>query len=183
MKHCPTCQEEFASKFSFCPVDGTPLMEETDPVDQTPLPLTEQVATPLPAATDSYAANATEDVPASAAAAATSTALVPAGEYHLTFVDDTGLTRRLMGEVNFRDMCALEISGVSWREFGFKDYTVAAYPQFDVSKHVAVRPGGGLFDVVIAEQVMEHVPMPWVAAQSMFRSLNPGGATCVRARS
>ena len=90
-------------------------------------------------------------------------------------------TRRLMGEVNFRDMCALEISGVSWREFGFKDYTVAAYPQFDVSKHVAVRPGGGLFDVVIAEQVMEHVPMPWVAAQSMFRSLNPGGYLLITA--
>ena len=25
MKQCPTCQEEFADKFGFCPVDGTPL--------------------------------------------------------------------------------------------------------------------------------------------------------------
>src|SRR5438132_11868366 len=25
MKFCTTCQEEFADKFSFCPVDGTPL--------------------------------------------------------------------------------------------------------------------------------------------------------------
>ena len=25
MKRCPTCQEEFADKFGFCPVDGTPL--------------------------------------------------------------------------------------------------------------------------------------------------------------
>ncbi len=25
MKQCTTCQEEFADKFSFCPVDGTPL--------------------------------------------------------------------------------------------------------------------------------------------------------------
>ncbi len=25
MKFCSTCQEEFAEKFSFCPVDGTPL--------------------------------------------------------------------------------------------------------------------------------------------------------------
>ncbi len=25
MKKCPTCQEEFADKFGFCPVDGTPL--------------------------------------------------------------------------------------------------------------------------------------------------------------
>ena len=25
MKQCPTCQEDFADKFGFCPVDGTPL--------------------------------------------------------------------------------------------------------------------------------------------------------------
>src|ERR1051326_6509740 len=25
MKFCSTCQEEFADRFSFCPVDGTPL--------------------------------------------------------------------------------------------------------------------------------------------------------------
>src|SRR5215510_393125 len=25
MKFCSTCQEEFAERFSFCPVDGTPL--------------------------------------------------------------------------------------------------------------------------------------------------------------
>ena len=25
MKFCPSCKEEFADKFSFCPVDGTPL--------------------------------------------------------------------------------------------------------------------------------------------------------------
>ena len=25
MKQCSTCQEQFADKFSFCPVDGTPL--------------------------------------------------------------------------------------------------------------------------------------------------------------
>ena len=25
MKFCSTCQERFADKFSFCPVDGTPL--------------------------------------------------------------------------------------------------------------------------------------------------------------
>lgn len=28
MKRCSTCQEEFADKFSFCPVDGTPLSEQ-----------------------------------------------------------------------------------------------------------------------------------------------------------
>src|SRR2546426_9691180 len=29
MKFCNTCQEEFADRFSFCPVDGTPLSAVT----------------------------------------------------------------------------------------------------------------------------------------------------------
>src|SRR5438128_2896478 len=33
MKQCPTCQEEFANKFSFCPVDGTPLNEPAADVE------------------------------------------------------------------------------------------------------------------------------------------------------
>ncbi len=76
MKQCPTCQEEFANKFSFCPVDGTPLDELTAAAPQ-----------PIP------------DIPPVHVGAipAASMALVPAGaEYHLTFVDDTGLDRRLM---------------------------------------------------------------------------------------
>ncbi len=36
MKFCSTCREEFADKFSFCPVDGTPLnapvIEPAEPV-------------------------------------------------------------------------------------------------------------------------------------------------------
>ena len=32
MKRCTTCQEEFADKFSFCPVDGTPLKLGEPPV-------------------------------------------------------------------------------------------------------------------------------------------------------
>src|SRR5215216_7398039 len=33
MKFCSVCQEEFADKFSFCPVDGTPLARVTPPVE------------------------------------------------------------------------------------------------------------------------------------------------------
>src|SRR5882757_251566 len=32
MKFCDTCQEEFADRFSFCPVDGTPLSAVPAPV-------------------------------------------------------------------------------------------------------------------------------------------------------
>src|SRR5574338_164287 len=33
MKFCSVCKEEFADKFSFCPVDGTPLTAVTAPVE------------------------------------------------------------------------------------------------------------------------------------------------------
>src|SRR4026208_1653288 len=33
MKFCSKCKEEFADKFSFCPVDGTPLAAITPPVE------------------------------------------------------------------------------------------------------------------------------------------------------
>jgi hypothetical protein len=84
-------------------------------------------------------------------------------------------TKQLMGGIDYRNMSALEISGAAWRDFGFKDYTVAVYPEFDVSKHIATKPDGSKFDVVIAEQVMEHVPTPWVAVAGMHASLADGG--------
>src|SRR2546423_2456924 len=38
MKFCNTCQEEFADRFSFCPVDGTPLSVAPTPVINEPTP-------------------------------------------------------------------------------------------------------------------------------------------------
>ncbi|MDT4897296.1 MAG: hypothetical protein QOH25_2373, partial [Acidobacteriota bacterium] len=91
MKHCPVCQEEFANKFSFCPVDGTPLDELT-------------ASSPMPDISPIHLGGGY------AAAAA----LVPAGaEYHLTFIDDTGLTRRLMGELKE----VAHHSELTWPEF------------------------------------------------------------------
>ena len=53
MKFCSTCKEEFADKFSFCPVDGTPL---TVPVVQP-----EQKITSAPAIADREQALANVD--------------------------------------------------------------------------------------------------------------------------
>src|SRR5262247_4514232 len=36
MKFCSVCKEEFADKFSFCPVDGTPLTAASAPVVNDP---------------------------------------------------------------------------------------------------------------------------------------------------
>jgi len=37
MKFCSTCQEQFADRFSFCPVDGTPLDAPAAPPVITPV--------------------------------------------------------------------------------------------------------------------------------------------------
>jgi SAM-dependent methyltransferase len=67
----------------------------------------------------------------------------------------------------------LEISGANFRDkFQFKSYRTAAYPDYDVC-------GGPLlpasFDLIIAEQVFEHVLHPDRAAASVYQMLRPGG--------
>lgn len=86
MKFCSTCKEEFADKFSFCPVDGTPLnvlVSEREDNAISPAGFTDSVdrSTPLQAA-------------------AGSAALVSRDEFHLTIIDDAGLVGRLAKEVN-----------------------------------------------------------------------------------
>jgi TonB family protein len=85
MKFCSTCKEEFADRFSFCPVDGTPLT----------LPVSE------PEEVVAKSASVTEPVMTSppVLAAAGSVALMPRGEFHLTMMDDAGLVGRLAKEV------------------------------------------------------------------------------------
>lgn len=85
MKFCSTCKEEFADKFSFCPVDGTPL----------------KALVLAPAEKVVNSASFTDPINASGPvlAAAGSAALVSRGEFHLTMIDDAGLVGRLAREV------------------------------------------------------------------------------------
>ena len=77
MKQCSTCREEFADKFSFCPVDGTPLMENVaEAAVEPPLPKVEK---PTPSAESSFRADNTQA--AQPPAETPSTALVHANEY------------------------------------------------------------------------------------------------------
>jgi TonB family protein len=101
MKFCDTCQEEFADRFSFCPVDGTPLsaapvaavkappseIESTYPVAET---ATFQGATAVPF-------EAPAPAPPVQPRAIANTGLI--GEYHLTILEDRGLLSRLAGEL------------------------------------------------------------------------------------
>jgi TonB family protein len=101
MKFCDTCQEQFADRFSFCPVDGTPL--SAVPVTTVNAPASEIEAS-YPAADTATFQRATAapfEAPAAAtsAPAAVSANAVLFGEYHLTILEDAGLASRLAGEL------------------------------------------------------------------------------------
>ncbi len=93
MKFCNTCQEEFADRFSFCPVDGSPLSvtppamsSESANVPETIAPPETITAAParVPAPpTVSYATAHGENI----------------GEFNLTILEDKGLMSRLAGEL------------------------------------------------------------------------------------
>src|ERR1700754_2938207 len=106
MKQCSTCKEEFADKFGFCPVDGTPLgvtVVEPESV------ASESTAAKAPdesfMTVSARGANGNGSASSEAfphdeeATVSSGPAHGPRGEYHLTFLEDEGLTRRLMREV------------------------------------------------------------------------------------
>lgn len=68
---------------------------------------------------------------------------------------------------------ALEISGSgSQGRYNFKSYRTADFPDYDVCSGPLAKEQ---FDLVIAEQVFEHVLRPDLAAANVFQMLRPGG--------
>jgi SAM-dependent methyltransferase len=68
---------------------------------------------------------------------------------------------------------ALEISaGQHWRRsFSFRSFTGTEYPGYDVCSEVLTRS----FDLVIADQIFEHLQWPTRAARNISDMLRPGG--------
>ncbi|HKG58296.1 MAG TPA: TonB family protein [Pyrinomonadaceae bacterium] len=106
MKFCSVCKEEFADKFSFCPVDGTPLTivapAVEDPsvtVNRDPSVTVNRDTVAESAATFTNTNAPVESEPAWVGGASTSSALALRGEYHLTMMDDSGLIARLSHEI------------------------------------------------------------------------------------
>jgi SAM-dependent methyltransferase len=67
----------------------------------------------------------------------------------------------------------LEIGpGPTWQKaFNFKSYTPTQYPDFDICSHTLDRQ----FDLIIADQVLEHVEWPYRAGRNVFAMLRSGG--------
>jgi TonB family protein len=132
MKQCPTCKEEFADKFGFCPVDGTPLgVGVASVVAPEPAPHAADesfmtVSAPSgngSAHSEAFPRGEEETVASHAPAAGAGR-----GEYHLTFIQDEGLTRRLAREVK----SVAHDAELTWPEFksdpaGFTGRLISAY--------------------------------------------------------
>jgi hypothetical protein len=84
-------------------------------------------------------------------------------------------TDRLIRLLDFEHSSALEISGQKWRSHGFRHYRSVEFPAFDVCSCALDER----FDIIIAEQVFEHLLWPYRAARNVFQMLNPNGALLV----
>lgn len=80
-------------------------------------------------------------------------------------------TRQLVRGLPCGEMAALEISGSTWRDWGFKSHRSANYPEYDI----CTEPLPETFDIIIAEQVFEHLLWPYRAGRNVHAMLKPGG--------
>ena len=79
---------------------------------------------------------------------------------------------RLVRELEPSKLEALEISaGHIWRTLGFKSFTEANFPEFDVCSMTLPKA----FDLIIADQVFEHLLWPYRAGRNVHSMLKPGG--------
>ena len=85
-------------------------------------------------------------------------------------------TERFVKSLNIPSLSACEISGMKWSQMGFRQYRSANYPDYDVCQGPIK---DSLFDIVIAEQVLEHVVWPYRAVRNVFEMLKPGGVFVV----
>jgi TonB family protein len=138
MKLCSTCLEEFADKFSFCPVDGTPLKGSAPKMVDSPRPDSsyieaEETMASRPAASTSLSFNSAprndQTAGSDFSGSVSESVSVPVdNEYHLTIMDDSGLVRRLTTEL--REVA--HESQLTWPEFkrdpfGFTKRLITGY--------------------------------------------------------
>jgi len=82
--------------------------------------------------------------------------------------------QRLFSTMPRDKLSLLEVSPGSmsmWRDLGWATYTSLQYPQFDITKDVLPQQ----FDVIIAEQVFEHLRHPYLAARNILTMLKHDG--------
>jgi SAM-dependent methyltransferase len=81
-------------------------------------------------------------------------------------------TKKMVHELDIANIDAIEISGRAWKKTGFRSYTSTRYPEFDIGGTINLDTK---YDLILAEQVFEHVRHPAAAIKNIFNLLKPGG--------
>jgi len=87
-------------------------------------------------------------------------------------------SRRLIGRLNPATLDTAEISGRFGKRFTFKSYTQFGYPTYDICAGPFTDPASGAprqFDLILANQVWEHLDRPYTALNHVQQMLRPGG--------
>ncbi|MEI6427982.1 MAG: methyltransferase domain-containing protein [Pseudanabaena sp. ELA607] len=80
-------------------------------------------------------------------------------------------TEKLVESLQPSQLKVLEISGSYWQKTGFKEYKTVEYPEYDICEMILPET----FDLIIADQVFEHLLWPYRAGKNAYQMLNPGG--------
>lgn len=82
-----------------------------------------------------------------------------------------------MNTLSTGSLTCLEISGNGsrWANRTWASYNATKYPEYDV----CVKPLSGEWDVIIAEQVLEHLADPQKALDNMYAMLRSGGVLLI----
>lgn len=79
---------------------------------------------------------------------------------------------KLLKELAPEQLDVLEISsGNLWQQFGFKSFTEANFPEFDICSMTLPNQ----YDLIIADQVFEHLLWPYRAGKNVYAMTKPGG--------
>jgi len=81
--------------------------------------------------------------------------------------------RNLVCGLHPEDLDVLEISGTDWKDMNFRSYHDTQYPNYDLCE--SPLNGDASFDLIIADQVFEHLLWPYRAARNVLQMMRPGG--------
>ncbi|MFK7834873.1 MAG: class I SAM-dependent methyltransferase [Sulfitobacter sp.] len=86
-------------------------------------------------------------------------------------------SRRMINALGPQELDVAEISGKWGERFSFRSYRQFRYPSYDICTGPIVGADGAVlqFDLVLANQVWEHLDRPYAATQNVFQMLRPGG--------
>ncbi|MEL7256033.1 MAG: methyltransferase domain-containing protein [Pseudomonadota bacterium] len=86
-------------------------------------------------------------------------------------------SRRMLQRLDLAGMDAAEISGKHGGRFDFKSYQVFRYPKYDICAGAFTDADGAVqqFDIILANQVWEHLDRPYTATRHVLEMLRPGG--------